>query len=129
MVFDDQIRWKPGRLEDWRLPLSSLPASQSSKVLPILNVKIHILTRWLIIDYLFLFALAGLATWLIADTLKHGQERIFAETRIRFGPLTHNKRATFGALDNFSMLAGGTQADKGGDLHTNDHELIVGQTF
>ncbi len=54
-----------------------------------------------------LFVLARLLVWLIADTLEHGQAWIFAETRICFGPLTHDKRAAFGALDDFNVLARG----------------------
>jgi hypothetical protein len=45
------------------------------------------------------------------------QDRVFAEARIGFGEAAHDKKAAFGALDDFNMLAGSAQAGRWRNLH------------
>lgn len=55
--------------------------------------------------------------WLIAAALDDRQDRVFAEAGVGFGQAAHDKKAAFGAFDNFDVLAGGAQADPWGNLH------------
>jgi hypothetical protein len=59
----------------------------------------------------------GLLIWLIAAALDNRQDRVFAEAGIGFGEAAHDKKATFGAFDDFDMLAGGAEADPWRNLH------------
>jgi hypothetical protein len=48
-----------------------------------------------------------LVVWLIAAALDDRQNGVFAKAGVCFGKAAHDKKATFGALDDFDMPAGG----------------------
>jgi len=61
-------------------------------------------------------SLLGLALVFLASFITTAsndrQARVFAEVGIGFGEAAHDKQATFGAFDDFDVLAGSAQANQ-----------------